>query len=170
MSQPKDIFNKVISILGSDTVLSNYVEKIYERNRDELDRSKRVVIMVEPTDVIEKVPGFPLEVVFVIIIAGYFFESDPDKSINDGSAKTIMDIEQDIKDALRPYYDLDGLCNDFTFTSSKFDIKKNSWGQSERLRQPPMYGVEIYMNIRYQPTFATPGYGIFKYGYYPYGF
>ena len=116
MSQPKDIFNKVFSILNSDTVLSSYVEKIYERYRDDLDRSKRVVIMVEPTDVIEKVPGFPLEVVFVIIITGYFFESDPDKSINDGSARTIMDLEQDIKDALRPYYDLDGLCNNFTFT------------------------------------------------------
>jgi len=170
MSKPKDIYNEVIGILNSDETLSGYVDKIYERNRDNLDASKQVLIMVEPSDILEEKTYFPLEATFVIIITGYTFEPDLDKAINDGDNKKIMDLEQDIKNALRPYYDLNGLCKSFSFTSSKFDIKKHSWGQKEKLRQPPLYGVEFYMNILYKPTFNTPGYGAFKYGYYPYGF
>ena len=169
MSQPKELFNKVVEIRSSNTVLSSYVDDFYERYRDNIDQNSRTVIMVEPSDIYEKGPTFPLDGTFVLIITGYILESDMDMSINAGSNHGVMDLDQDIKNALRAYYDLDGLCASFKFTSTKFDIKKNSWGQKEKLRQPPLYGVELYMNISYQPTFDTPGYGVFGYGIYPFG-
>ncbi len=170
MSTPKEIYNEVKAILEADAELGTYVNRIYERERDNLDRSKRTVIMLEPSDVIEKSESYPIEATFVIVISGYTVESDPDKSINDGEQKKVLDLEQDIKNALRPYYSLDGKCIAFKFTSSKFDIKKYSWGQKEKLRQPPVYGVEIYMSIRYSPSFSYPGFGVAAYGCLPFGY
>ncbi len=170
MSTPKELFNEVKAILAADSVLSTYVNRIYERERDNLNGSKRTVIMLEPSDVIEKSESYPLEATFVLVITGYMLESDPERSINDGSRKKIMDLEQDIKNALRPYYNLNGTCTAFKFSSSKFDIKKYSWGHKDRLRQPPVYGVEIYMNIGYVPTFDYPGFGVSAYGRLPFGY
>ncbi len=170
MSQPKQIYNKVVDILTNDAVLANYVDQVYERYRDNIDQSKPVSIMVEPSDIFEKGDNFPLEGTFVVVITGYMFESDLDRSINDGNNRKIMDLDQDIKNALRADYNLSGLCNYFKFTSTKFDIKKYSWGQKEKLRQPPLYGVEMYMSINYEPVFSTPGFGVYNYGFYPYGF
>ena len=170
MSTPKEIFNEVKGILAANSVLSDYVNRIYERERDNLDASKRTVIMLEPSDIVEKSESYPLEATFVIVITGYMFESDPDRAVNDGSEKKILDLEQDIKNALRPYYNLNGKCLAFKFSSSKFDIKKYSWGNKEKLRQPPLYGVEIYMNVRYTPTFDYPGFGVSGYGLLPYGY
>ncbi len=113
MSTPKQLFNQVKSILTGDTILGGYVDAFYERYRDDLDRSKQVVIMIEPTDVLETSTDYPLRSVLVVAISSYMIEPDPDKSINDGSEKKIMDLEQDIKNALRPYYDLGGLCINF---------------------------------------------------------
>ena len=126
--------------------------------------------MIEPTDVLETSTDYPLRSVLVVAISGYMIEPDPDKSINDGSEKKIMDLEQDIKNALRPHYDLSGLCINFKFSSSKFDRKKHSWGQMEKLRVPPVYGIEIYMNITYEPTFNYAGYGNSKFGSVPLGY
>jgi hypothetical protein len=170
MSTPKETYNEVKAILAADSVLGTYVDRIYERERDSLDGSKKTVIMLEPSDVVEKSEAYPLEATFVVVITGYMMESNPDRVINDGSEKKIMDLEQDIKNALRPYYNLNGKCIAFKFSSSKFDIKKYSWGNKERLRQPPLYGVEIYMNIRYVPTFDYPGFGVSGYGTLPFGF
>ena len=170
MSTPKEIFNEVKAILAADPVLSAYVNRIYERERDNLDGSKKTVIMLEPSDVIEKSESYPLEATFVMVVTAYLLESDPDRSINDGSQKKIMDLEQDVKNALRPHYNLNGRCIAFKFSSSKFDIKKYSWGHKERLRQPPIYGVEIYMNIRYVPTFDYPGFGVSAFWMLPFGY
>jgi len=170
MSTPKEIYNEVKAILAANPVLGSYVNRIYERERDSLDGSKRTVIMLEPSDVVEKSEFYPLEATFVMVITGYMTEPDPDRSINDGSQKKVMDMEQDIKNALRPYYNLNGKCIAFKFASSKFDIKKYSWGHKEKLRQPPVYGVEIYMNIRYTPTFDYPGFGVSAFGSLPFGY
>jgi hypothetical protein len=170
MSTPKELFNEVKAILAADSVLSSYVNHIYERERDNLDGSKKTVLMLEPSDVVEKSESYPLEATFVLVITGYMFESDPERAVNDGSEKRILDLEQDIKNALRPYYNLKGNCIAFKFASSKFDIKKYSWGNKEKLRRPPVYGVEIYMNIRYVPTFDYPGFGVTAYGMLPYGY
>jgi len=170
MSTPKEIYNEVKAILEADAVLSGYVNRIYERERDNLDGSKRTVITLEPSDVIEKSESYPLEATFVMVITGYMIESDPDKSINDGAQRKIMDLEQDIKNALRPYYNLNEKCIAFKFTSSKFDIKKYSWGRKERLRQPPIYGAEIYMSVRYTPSFDYAGFGVSAYGFLPFGY
>jgi hypothetical protein len=170
MSTPKEIYNEVKAILSANPVLSSYVNCIYDRERENLDGSKKTVIMLEPSDVVEKSENYPLEATFVLVITGYTIESDPDKSINDGSEKKVMDLEQDIKNALRPYYNLNSKCIAFKFSSSKFDIKKYSWGNKEKLRQPPLYGVEIYMNIRYTPTFDYPGFGVSAYGPLPFGY
>lgn len=170
MSTPKEIFNEVKGILAANSVLSGYVDRIYERERDNLDGSKRTVIMLEPSDIVEQSEAYPLEATFVVVITGYMFESDPDRAVNDGSEKKLLDLEQDIKNALRPYYNLNGKCIAFKFSSSKFDIKKYSWGNKEKLRQPPMYGAEIYMNVRYTPTFDYPGFGVSAYGLLPYGY
>ncbi|NQT81529.1 hypothetical protein HQ563_00780 [bacterium] len=170
MSTPKEIYNEVKAILAANSVLSSYVNRIYERERDNLDASKRTVITLEPSDVIEKSESYPLEATFVMVITGYMIESDPDRSINDGSQRKIMDLEQDIKNALRPYYNLNGNCIAFKFTSSKFDIKKYSWGHKEKLRQPPIYGTEIYMSVRYTPSFDYPGFGVSAYGLLPFGY
>lgn len=170
MSTPKGIYNEVKAILAANSVLGSYVNRIYERERDNLDASKRTVVTLEPSDVIEKSESYPLEATFVMMVTGYMVESDPDKSINDGSERKIMDLEQDIKNALRPYYNLNGKCIAFKFTSSKFDIKKYSWGNKEKLRQPPVYGVEIYMSIRYTPSFDYPGFGVTSYGCLPFGY
>lgn len=170
MSTPKELFNEVKAILAADSVLSGYVNHIYERERDNLDGSKKTVLMLEPSDVVEKSESYPLEATFVLVIAGYMFESDPERAVNDGSEKKILDLEQDVKNALRPYYSLNGNCIAFKFSSSKFDIKKYSWGNKEKLRRPPVYGVEIYMNIRYVPTFDYPGFGVSAYGMLPYGY
>lgn len=170
MSTTKEIYNEVKQILSNDTVLSSYVKKIYERERDAIDESKKTVIMLEPTDVIEKDENYPLEATFIIVIIGYMIESDADKAINDDTDKKILDLEYDIKNALRPYYNLNGKCIAYKFSTTKFDIKKNSWGKTEKLRQPPVYGLEIYMNVRYQPTFNYAGYGNGSYGVYPLGY
>ncbi len=170
MSTPKELFNEVKAILAADSVLSGYVNHIYERERDNLDGSKKTVLMLEPSDVVEKSESYPLEATLVLVITGYMFESDPERAVNDGSEKRILDLEQDIKNALRPYYNLNGNCIAFKFSSSKFDIKKYSWGNKEKLRRPPVYGVEIYMNIRYVPTFDYPGFGVSAYGFLPYGY
>ncbi|MDP2897318.1 MAG: hypothetical protein Q8Q12_12320 [bacterium] len=170
MSTPKELFNDVKAILAADSVLSGYVSHIYERERDNLDGSKKTVLMLEPSDVVEKSESYPLEATFVLVITGYMFESDPERAVNDGSEKKILDLEQDVKNALRPYYNLNGNCIAFKFASSKFDIKKYSWGNKEKLRRPPVYGVEIYMNIRYAPTFDYPGFGVSAYGFLPYGY
>jgi len=110
MSTPKEIYNEVKAILAANSVLGSYVNRIYERERDNLDGSKRTVVALEPSDVIEKSESYPLEATFVMMLTGYMIESDPDKSINDGSERKIMDLEQDIKNALRPYYNLNGKC------------------------------------------------------------
>ena len=170
MSTPKELFNEVKAILAADSVLSSYVNHIYDRERDNLDGSKKTVLMLEPSDVVEKSESYPLEATFVLVVTGYMFESDPERAVNDGSEKRILDLEQDIKNALRPYYNLNGNCIAFKFASSKFDIKKYSWGNKEKLRRPPVYGVEIYMNIRYAPTFDYPGFGVSAYGMLPYGY
>ena len=170
MSTPKEIFNEVKSVLTSDSTLSTYVDAFYERYRDDLDRSKEIVVMIEPTDIIESKVDYPLRSVLVIVISGYMIEPDPDKSINDGSNKRIMDLEQDLKNALRYYYDLGGRCINFKFSSTRFDRKKHSWAQREMLRVPPLYGVEIYMNITYEPTFDHAGYGDARFGYVPLGY
>ena len=170
MSTPKELFNDVKAILAADSVLSGYVSHIYERERDNLDGSKKTVLMLEPSDVVEKSESYPLEATFVLVVTGYMFESDPERAVNDGSEKKILDLEQDVKNALRPYYNLNGNCIAFKFASSKFDIKKYSWGNKEKLRRPPVYGVEIYMNIRYAPTFDYPGFGVSAYGMLPYGY
>jgi len=170
MSTPKELFNEVKAILAADSVLSSYVNHIYDRERDNLDGSKKTVLMLEPSDVVEKSESYPLEATFVLVVTGYMFESDPERAVNDGSEKRILDLEQDVKNALRPYYNLNGNCIAFKFASSKFDIKKYSWGNKEKLRRPPVYGVEIYMNIRYAPTFDYPGFGVSAYGMLPYGY
>ena len=170
MNTPKEIYNEVKAILAANAVLGSYVSRIYERERNSRDGSKKTVIMLEPSDVVEKSESYPIEATFILVITGYMTESDPDKSINDGEQKKVMDLEQDIKNALRPYYNLNGKCIAFKFSSSKFDIKKRSWGNKEKLRRPPVYGVEIYMNIRYLPAFDYPGFGVSACGILPFGY
>ncbi len=170
MSTIKQLFNEVKSILQNDAVLSDYVGKIYERERDFISEKYRVVVMLEPTDVIESYFDYPVEATFVLKISGYIFESNPDKSINDGSVKQILDLEKDLKDALRPYYTLNGKCLRFKFSSTRFDRKKDSWGKQEKLRKPPLYGLEIIMNILFQPSSTSAGYGEDCFGQQPYGY
>jgi hypothetical protein len=52
-STPKQIYNEVVSILTSDATLGAYVDAFYERERDALAEGKRVVVMIEPSEVWE---------------------------------------------------------------------------------------------------------------------
>jgi hypothetical protein len=150
-STPKQIFNEVLAILRADATLASYVDAIYERERDNVDEGKRVVLMVEPSEVWELDPDDPYEEIFVITIIGWIVEPDPDKAINDGSRAQILDLEHDVKYALSGYAGLNGTCNNFVFYTSKFDRRRRAYGTGASLRQPPMYGVEIYMEIFYVP-------------------
>ena len=170
MSTTKQLINEVRSILENDVVLSDYVGRIYERERDFVSEKYRVVIMIEPVDVIESYYDYPIEATFVVKIIGYVFESNPERSINDGTVKQILDLELDVKSALRPFYTLNGKCQRFKFSSTRFDKKKDSWGKQERLRKPPLYGVEIIMNIQYLLSGPVAGYGTVEFGQQPYGF
>jgi len=151
MSTPKEIYNEVVSILQADATLGAYVDAILERERDALDEGKRVVVMVEPSETWEIDPYWPDQEIFVIAIVGWMFESDPDKAINDGSTKQILDLEFDIKYALAGYPGLNGLCDSFVFYTSKFDRRRRSYGTGASLRRPPHYGVEIFMEVFYEP-------------------
>ena len=124
MSTPKELFNEVVSILSNDVTLSAYVDVIYERERDNLDEGNRVVIMVEPSEVWEVGPYWPDQEIFVIAIIGWVVEPDPDKAINDGSTKQVLDLAFDIKDALGGYPGLNGKCDSFVFYTSKYDRRR----------------------------------------------
>jgi len=151
MATPKEIYNEVVSILKSDATLAAYVDAIYERERDNVGEGKRVVVMVEPSEVWELDNYWPSQEIFVITLIGWIVEPDPDKAINDGAAKQILDLEFDIKYALYGYPGLNGLCDSFVFYTSKFDRRRRAYGAGASLRQPPLYGVEIYMEVFY-PT------------------
>lgn len=170
MSTVKKIYNEVKAILEDDAALSDYVGRIYDREREYVPEKYRVVLMLEPVDVLETTYDYPVEAVLVLKIIGHVFESNPEKSINDGVVKQVLDLEQDIKDALRKYYTLNGTCLSFRFSSTRFDRKKDSWGKQEMLRRPPMYGVEILMNIRYAPDLLPAGFGGEAFGHQPYGY
>ena len=170
MSTTKEIFNEVKSILGSNAALADYVGIIYERERDFIPDKYRVVLMLEPRDVIEPYFDYPIEGTMVLRITGFIFESNPDKAINDGPVKQVLDLAQDVKAALRPYYTLNGKCLRYKFSSTRFDRKKDSWGQQDRLRTPPVYGIEIIMNIEFRPDYLIPGYGVSSYGDCPFGY
>jgi hypothetical protein len=149
MSTPKEIFNEVVSILRSDATLGAYVEAIYERERDNVEEGKRVVIMVEPSETWEIDQYWPTQEVFVIAIVGWIVEADPDKAINDGATKQILDLEYDIKYALYSHPGLNDTCDSFVFYTSKFDRRRRSYGVGSSLRRPPEYGVEIFMEVFY---------------------
>lgn len=151
MSTPKEIFNEVVSILNSDATLSGYVDAVYERERDNVEEGKRVVIMVEPSETWELDEYWPTQEIFVLAIVGWIVEPDPDKAINDGATKQILDLEFDIKYALYGHPGLNGTCDSFVFYTSKFDRRRRSFGAGAALRRPPLYGVEIYMEVFY-PT------------------
>ena len=170
MSTAKEIYNEVKAILEADAALSDYVGRIYDREREYVPEKYRVVLMIEPVDVLETSYDYPVEAVFVLKIIGFVFESIPDKSINDGAVKQVLDLEQDIKEALRGNYTLNGKCISFRFSSTRFDRKKDSWGKQEMLRRPPMYGVEILMNIRSEPDLVPAGFGEDAFGLQPYGY
>jgi len=152
MSTPKQIFNEVVSILGADATLGAYVDAIYERERNSMDEGKRVVVMVEPSEVWQIDPYWPTQEIFVIALVGWVTEPDPDKAINDGATKQVLDLEYDIKYALAGYPGLNGLCDSFEFYTSKFDRRRRAYGAGASLRQPPLYGVEIFMEVFYRPT------------------
>lgn len=149
MSTPKEIYNEVVSILRADATLNAYVDAVYERERNMLDEGKRVVIMVEPSETWELDPYWPDQEIFVIALVGWIYEPDPDKAINDGATKQILDLEFDMKYALAGYPGLNGTCDSFVFYTSKFDRRRRAYGSSASLRQPPFYGVEIYMEVFY---------------------
>lgn len=149
-STPKQIYNEVVSILTSDATLGAYVAAFYERERDALDEGKRVIVMIEPSEVWE-LDEYPDQQIFVIAILGWIVEPDPAKAINDGSTKQILDLEHDIKYALSGYPGLNGTCDSFAFYTSKFDRRRRSWGAGTSLRRPPTYGVEIFMEVFYEP-------------------
>ena len=151
MSTPKEIYNEVVSILTSDATLGAYVDAVYERERDAVDEGKRVVLMVEPSEVWEIDAYWPLQEIFVIAIIGWIVEPDPRKAINDGATKQVLDLEYDIKYALYGHPGLNGLCDSFVFYTSKFDRRRRAYGAGASLRQPPLYGVEIYMEVFYEP-------------------
>jgi hypothetical protein len=151
MSTPKEIYNEVVSILKSDATLGAYVDVVYERERDNIDEGKRVVVMVEPSEVWEIDSYWPEQEIFVIALIGWIVEPDPDKAINDDARKQILDLEFDIKYALAGHPGLNGLCDSFVFYTSKFDRRRRSYGTGASLRRPPLYGVEIYMEVFYPP-------------------
>ena len=151
MSTPKEIYNEVVSILRADATLGAYVDAIYERERDNIDEGKRVVVMVEPSEVWEIDNFWPTEEIFVIALIGWIVEPDAGKAINDGATKQILDLEFDIKYALGRFPGLNGTCNSFVFYTSKFDRRRRSYGAGASLRRPPLYGVEIYMEAFYPP-------------------
>jgi len=153
MSTTKEIFNEVVSILREDETLGGYVDEVYERERDVLGEGKRVVIMVEPSETWELSPYWPSQEIFVLTIVGWVVEPDPNKAINDGETKQILDLEQDIKSALGSYPTLGGLCDSYVFYTSKFDRRRRAYGEGTSLRQPPLYGVEIYMEVFHEPGF-----------------
>ncbi len=150
MSTPKEIYNEVVSILRADSTLGAYVDAIYERERDNVDEGKRVVVMVEPSETWQIDPYWPTQEIFVIAIIGWIVEPDPDKAINDGSTKQILDLEFDIKYALAGYPGLNGTCDSFVFYTSKFDRRRRAYGAGSSLRRPPLYGVEIFMEMFYE--------------------
>lgn len=153
MSSPKEILNEVVSILKADATLSAYVDAVYERERDNVDEGKRVVVMVEPSEVWEIEPHWPDQEIFVMVIIGWIFEPDPDKAINDGTTKQILDLEYDIKYAIGCHPGLSGKCDSFGFYTSKFDRRRRAYGAGASLRRPPLYGVEIFMEVFYEPDF-----------------
>jgi len=107
--------------------------------------------MVEPSEVWQLDPDDPYEEIFVIAIIGWVCEPDPDKAVNDGSTKQILDLEHDIKYALSGYPGLNGTCDKFVFYTSKLDRRRRSYGAGASLRRPPFYGVEIFMEVFYVP-------------------
>ena len=72
-STPKQIYNEVVSILTSDATLGAYVDAFYERERDALDEGKRVVVMIEPSEVWE-LDEYPGQQIFVIAILGWIVD------------------------------------------------------------------------------------------------
>jgi hypothetical protein len=151
MSTPKEIFSEVVSVLKADATLAAYVDAVYERERDNVDEGKRVVVMVEPSEMWEIEPYWPNQAIFVVAIIGWIFEPDPDKAINDGATKQILDLEYDIKYALGIHPGLNGTCDSFGFYTSKFDRRRRAYGAGASLRQPPHYGVEIFMEVFFEP-------------------
>ena len=153
MSTPKELFNEVVSILTNDAPLSAYVDQIYERERDSIDEGNRVVIMVEPSEVWQISPYWPTQEVFVIAIIGWVVEPDPGKAINDGATKQVLDLAFDIKYALGGYPTLNAKCDSYEFYTVKYDRRRRAYGAGASLRQPPLYGVEMFMEIFYGPNF-----------------
>ena len=153
MSTTKEVFNAVVSILRDDEILGEYVDEVYERERDVLAEGKRVVIMVEPSETWDITPYWPSQEIFVLTIIGWVVEADADKAINDGATKQILDLEHDIKYALGGYPTLNGLCDEYVFYTSKFDRRRRAYGEGALLRRPPLYGVEIYMEVFHEPEF-----------------
>jgi len=153
VSTTKEVYNKVVEILGADETLGEYVDAIYERERDVLGEGKRVVVMVEPSEVWHIDPYWPTQEISVVAIVGWIVEPDPNKAINDGATKQILDLEYDIKYALAGHPTLDGLCDSFEFYTSKFDRRRRAYGDGAALRRPPLYGVEIYMEVFHEPEY-----------------
>lgn len=141
------IFNKVKTILETDTILKAYIKIVYAGTRDNIPLNNFPCIILEPITAPEESITMPhnTEITFTITIFGYIKIFDVDKQIvGDTILKGILDLDFDIKKALGAYLDLDGTCLYFSFPNTRYDF--NSF---------PFRGVEIDIKVTLRQDFVT---------------
>lgn len=138
----KEIWKEVYNILenarngGSLSYIKNIIEGVRE------DIVDYPVIILEPDNEVESVITTPYNVncVFNIMITCWFEVINKDIQIIDRSEreKGILDIVVDIKNELCKYPNLNGKCQKFSFSNTRFIFENY-----------PFRGVEITMAIEY---------------------
>lgn len=149
MSTPRDLMNEVLEILRVDDALCEYVSRVYARERDSLDEGARVNIMVEPYEVEQRSPQWPGQEICTLMILGWVVEPSVEMAGDGRGGKQVLDLAHDIKCAIEAEPTLDGNCDSHEFQMVRYHRRR---GTGASLRQPPVYGVEMFLEIFYCPT------------------
>ena len=137
-SREKIVWNEIKTILSADTDLS-YIKKVNEGWRDLTADENFPCLYMEPVASPEEPysTGNRVKINFDLQIIGEMFAYDFDHQIYgytytetvDGApvtrtVKGIMDIANDIKSVLSKTMNLNGKCQSFTFTDTKYSLNE----------------------------------------------
>lgn len=129
----ESIIKKLRDILLNDITLSGYVKNVFIGDRRMYADVYPVIVLEPESDVaVEEFNGGIKGFLFKVNIAGAILIRDVEYQIvGDANRKGILDLEKDVKNALKQYYpDLDNTCLDFNLGNTEYRIFEDGNGRS----------------------------------------
>ncbi len=153
MPTPVGILTMLRQILSQASSL-DYVSRVQIGLEPGPNSACSHLIRLCPSDIRTDPETWPEEAALVVILYASVRCSDPCRAYYDPDRVTVLDMFEDIRLVLHDNDPLPGILGMF-MSSAKFDIKKHSWGSSDRLDVTPLYQCEVYLTIRYQTVLPS---------------